>query len=137
MIWFESVFAAAAVLIADQVSKAFVTSRTTSHKLVLKSQFVSILCVINRRGVLASFGGRPALLAIWSLFVTVAALMLYSGILAVGTSGPIGIGAAVGGATGNLLDHCPAAGGICRHRPLRTGETRRRPLVTEIVRLDV
>jgi len=104
MIWLEPIFTAAAVLIADQVSKALVMSRTTSHKSVRVRPFVSIQHVVNRRGVLASFGGRTILLAIWALSMTVAALVLHCGILAAGTLGPIGIGAAVGGATGNLFD---------------------------------
>jgi signal peptidase II len=104
MMWLEPMFAAAAVLIADQVSKALVMSRATSHKSVLERPFVSIQHVVNRRGVPASFAGRPALLATWAVGIAIAALALHSGIPAFGTLGPIGIGAAVGGATGNLLD---------------------------------
>jgi lipoprotein signal peptidase len=40
MMWLESVFAAAAVLIADQISKALVMSRTTTS--VRERPFVSI-----------------------------------------------------------------------------------------------
>jgi signal peptidase II len=104
MIWLEPMFAAAAVLIADQVSKAIVMSRAKSHESVLERPFVSIQQAINRRGILASFGGRPTLLMTWAVSIVVATLALHSGIVAFGTLGPTGIGAAVGGATGNLLD---------------------------------
>ena len=102
MMWLESVFAAAAVLIADQISKALVLSRTTTS--VRERPFVSIQHVMNRRGIIASFGGRTTLLAIWAVSIATAALVLHCGILATGTLGPIGIGAAIGGATGNLFD---------------------------------
>jgi signal peptidase II len=104
MIWLDPVFAAAAVLIADQVSKALVVSRTVSHKSVLERPFVSIQHVVNRRGVLASFGGRTTLLGIWAIAITITALVLHCGVLEAGTLGSVGIGAAAGGATGNLLD---------------------------------
>ena len=104
MTWLDPIFAVAAVLVADQGTKALVMSRTTSHKLVLERPFVCIRYVVNRRGVLASFGGKPTLLTIWALSIAITALALYSGIVAVDTFGSIGLGAAVGGATGNLLD---------------------------------
>ena len=40
----------------------------------------------------------------WAMSIAVAALVLHFGMLGPGTLGPVGIGAAVGGATGNLLD---------------------------------
>jgi signal peptidase II len=104
MIWLESTLAAATVLVADQVSKALVMSRSTSHASVPARPFLSIQQVLNRRGVLASLGGTPALLAMWAMSIALAALVLHSGMLGPGTLGPVGIGAAVGGATGNLLD---------------------------------
>jgi signal peptidase II len=104
MIWVEPVLAAAAVLIADQISKALVVSRTTSHKSVQERPFVSIQQVVNRRGVLASFGGRTTVLGIWAIAMASSALVLQCGILGPSTLGSIGMGAAVGGATGNLLD---------------------------------
>lgn len=104
MIWLEAIFAAAAVLMADQVSKALVMSRTTSHKSALERPFVSIRYVVNRRGLVASFGGRTTLLAIWAVAIAIAALVLHCGTVEAGTLGSMGIGAAVGGATGNLFD---------------------------------
>jgi signal peptidase II len=104
MTWLDPIFVVAAVLIADQATKALVMSRTTSHKSVLERPFVCIRYVVNRRGVLASFGGKPILLTIWALSIAIAALALYSEMVAFDMFGSIGIGAAVGGATGNLLD---------------------------------
>jgi signal peptidase II len=104
MMWLEPMFTAAVVLVADQVSKALVMSRTTWHEPVLERPFVSIQQALNRRGALASFGGRPTLLATWAVSIAIAALVLHFGTLAPGTLGPVGLGAAVGGATGNLLD---------------------------------
>jgi signal peptidase II len=104
MTWLDPIFAAAAVLIADQATKAFVVSRTTSCKSVIERPFVSIQYVVNRRGVLASFGGKPTLLTMWALSIAITALALHSGVVTFGTLGAIGIGSAVGGATGNLLD---------------------------------
>ena len=102
MIWLEPTFAAAAVLIADQISKALVMSRTATS--VREGPIYSIQHVINRRGIIASFGGRTTLLAIWAVSITAAALVLHCGILVAGTLGSIGIGVAIGGATGNLFD---------------------------------
>jgi signal peptidase II len=104
MIWLEPMLAAAAVLVADQVSKALVVSRCPSRDSVLERPFLRVRQVLNRRGVLASFGGMRALLAMWAASIAIAALVLYDGMLAPGMFGPVGIGAAVGGATGNLLD---------------------------------
>src|SRR5215208_589539 len=104
MIWVEPVLAAAAVLIADQISKALVVWRTALHKSIQQRPFVSIQQVVNRRGVLASFGGRTTVLGIWAIAIASSALVLQCGILECGTLGSIGLGAAVGGATGNLLD---------------------------------
>ncbi len=104
MIWLEPTFAAATVLVADQVSKAFVMSRGPSHASLPERPFFSIQQVLNRRGVLASLGGTPGLLAMWAMSIAVAALVLQFGMLGASPLGPVGIGAAVGGATGNLLD---------------------------------
>jgi signal peptidase II len=104
MIWLEPTLAAAVVLVVDQISKVLVMSRCKSHVSVPERPFLSIQQVLNRRGLLASWGGAPALLAMWASCIALAALLLRSGMLVPGTLGPVGLGAAVGGATGNLLD---------------------------------
>jgi signal peptidase II len=104
MIWLEPMLAAVGVFIADQVSKALVMSHIAAHETTPDRPFLSIQLVLNRRGVLGSFGGKPALLALWAASVAAAALVLHHGMLPSGMLGPVGIGAAVGGATGNLLD---------------------------------
>ena len=104
MTWLEPTLAAGAVLVADQFSKALVMARGVAHSTVLKRRFFTIERVLNRRGVFGSFGGRPGLVAMWAASIAIAALVLLSGVLAPGSHGPAGIGAAVGGATGNLLD---------------------------------
>jgi signal peptidase II len=104
MIWLEPTLAAAAVLVADRLSKALVMARGVAAGLVPERRLFAIRPLLNRRGVFGSFGGRPGLLAMWAATVVIAALVLHSGALAAGSLGPVGIGAAVGGATGNLLD---------------------------------
>jgi signal peptidase II len=53
---------------------------------------------------LAALAGAPALVALWAAMIVLAALILYTGLLGHETLVPIGIGAALGGATGNVLD---------------------------------
>jgi signal peptidase II len=104
MTWLEPTLAAGAVLVADQLSKALVMARGVAHSTVPGRRFFAIQRVLNRRGVFGSFGGRPGLVGMWAASIAIAALVLHSGVLAPGSHGPAGIGAAVGGATGNLLD---------------------------------
>jgi signal peptidase II len=104
MIWLEPMLAAVGVFMVDQVSKALVMSHIAAHETAPDRPFLSVQLVLNRRGLLGSFGGRPALLALWAASVAAAALVLHHGMLPPGMLGPVGIGAAVGGATGNVLD---------------------------------
>jgi signal peptidase II len=101
MIWLEPSLATATVLVADQVSKALVMSRRAPHASVPEHPFLRFRQVLNRRGMLACLGGTSALLGMWVLSILLAALAVNSGMQGLG---PIGIGAAVGGATGNVLD---------------------------------
>jgi signal peptidase II len=48
--------------------------------------------------------GAPALTALWSLLVMLAALILHYGWFGYAAFGAIGMGMALGGATGNMLD---------------------------------
>jgi signal peptidase II len=104
MIWLESMLAAALVTASDQVSKAAVLARWPPADSTAPRAFISIRCILNRRGTLAAFVGVPALLALWAAAIALAALALQSGVLGHGVLAPIGIGAVIGGATGNVLD---------------------------------
>jgi signal peptidase II len=104
MIWLESMLTAALVVAADQVSKAFVLARWPLAGITTPRSFVSIRCMLNRQGTLAAFAGVPALAALWAAMIVLAALTLHTGLLGHEALVPIGIGAALGGATGNLLD---------------------------------
>jgi signal peptidase II len=95
---------AALVVAADQLSKAFVLARWPLAGAAAPRPFLSIRCMLNRRGTVAALAGMPALAALWAAMIVLAALVLHSGLLGQAALVPIGIGAAIGGATGNLLD---------------------------------
>jgi signal peptidase II len=104
MIWLESMFTAALVVAADQASKAFVLARWPLAGVTQPRSFVSIRCMLNRQGTLAAFAGVPALAALWAAMIVLAALTLHYGLLGHAALVPLGIGAALGGATGNVVD---------------------------------
>jgi signal peptidase II len=104
MIWFASMLAAVLVAVGDQVSKAAVLARGPGTAPSGPRPFVSICCMLNRRGALAPFVGVPVLLALWGAVVVFAALTLAYGGTTHGVLMPIGIGAVIGGAAGNVLD---------------------------------
>jgi signal peptidase II len=92
------------VVAADQLSKAFVLARWPLAGAAAPRSFVSVRCMLNRHGTLAALAGVPALAALWAAMVVLAALILHSGLLGHDALLPVGIGAAIGGATGNLID---------------------------------
>jgi signal peptidase II len=104
MIWLESILTAILVAAADQFSKAIVLARWPLAALPAPRAFVSIRCMLNRRGTLAALAGTPALAALWAIMIVLSALTLHYGLLGSEALVPIGIGAAVGGATGNVID---------------------------------
>jgi signal peptidase II len=104
MIWLLSMLTAALVVAADQLSKAFVLARWPLAGAAAPRPFLSIRCMLNRHGTVAALGGMPALAALWAAMVVLAALVLHTGLLGNDVAVPIGIGAAIGGATGNVLD---------------------------------
>jgi signal peptidase II len=104
MIWVESIMTSVLVVTADQLSKAFVLARWPLAASSTRGSFVSIRCILNRKGTLAAFVGAPALMVLWALLVMLAALILHYGWLGYEAAAAIGIGAAIGGATGNMLD---------------------------------
>jgi signal peptidase II len=104
MIWLESILTATLVAAADQFSKAIVLARWPLPALTAPRAFVSIRCMLNRRGTLAALAGTPALAALWAIMIALSALTLHYGLLGSEALVPVGIGAAVGGATGNVID---------------------------------
>jgi signal peptidase II len=104
MIWLESILTAALVVAADQVSKAVVLARWPVAAWTAPRSLVSIRCMLNRQGTLGALAGVSALTALWVAMIVLAALTLHYGLLGHGAFVPIGVGAAVGGATGNVLD---------------------------------
>jgi signal peptidase II len=95
---------AALVVAADQASKAFVLARWPLAGAATPRSFVSIRCMLNRHGTLAALAGMPVLAALWAAMIVLAALVLYTGLLGHDAAVPVGIGTAIGGATGNVLD---------------------------------
>jgi signal peptidase II len=104
MVWFEWILTAALVVAADQVSKAFVLARWPLATLGAPRSFVSIRCILNQRGTLAALAGMPALAALWAAMMVLSASILHYGLLGHQALVPIGMGAAIGGATGNVID---------------------------------
>jgi signal peptidase II len=104
MVWVEWAMTAVFVVTADQLSKAVVLARWPLAASDARGSFVSIRCILNRKGTLAALVGEPVLMALWALLVMLAALILHYGWLGSAAAGAVGIGAAIGGATGNMLD---------------------------------
>src|SRR4051794_12585094 len=104
MIWLETLLTAALVLAADQASKAVVLARGPRAGMAGPRSFVSIQCVLNRHGTVAALAGAPALVGLWAVMMALAAFILYTGLLGDDALAAIGIGAFVGGATGNVVD---------------------------------
>lgn len=104
MVWFQWILTATLVVAADQASKAVVLARWPVATSTAPRAFISIHCILNRRGVLAALGGAPALTSLWAALIVVATLALHYGLLGHQAFGPSGVGAVIGGATGNVLD---------------------------------
>jgi len=104
MIWFAWVLTVALVVVADQASKAFILARWPQATLTASRSFVSIRCILNQHGTLAALAGVPALAALWAVMIGLSALTLHYSLLGHEAVVPIGMGAAVGGATGNVID---------------------------------
>ena len=102
MTWLEPMLAAAGVLAIDQASKAVVL-HTSPCASGIDRQFPLHQAGIESRrraGPLRRAGAAGK----WGVAVVLVALALYGDAFHHGTLGPVGLGAAVGGATGNLLD---------------------------------
>ena len=102
MIWLEPVLIATAVLVMDQASKALVLW-AGPHQPGSDRRFVRVRQGLNRHGVLGSLS-PPTLLALWGTTLVLVALALCGQAFHHTILGPVGFGAAVGGATGNMID---------------------------------
>jgi signal peptidase II len=104
MMWLESMLAAVLVAAGDQISKAIVLSHWPPAAATAPRPFVAVSCMLNRRGALVPFIGTRTLLVLWAAAVVLGALALAYGLPGHGVLAPIGIGAVIGGAGGNVLD---------------------------------
>jgi signal peptidase II len=93
---------AASVIAADQASKAFVLSRSWAAD--SNAGFLSIRKQLTRRGAPMFALATRTLVVIWIASTAIAAVVLQAGMMAENTLGAAGIGAALGGAAGNLAD---------------------------------
>jgi len=102
MISLDWLLAAALVLAGDQWSKSLVLSRRPS--LGAGTSFLAIRCMLNRRGALAPFLGVRALIVVWAGAVAALGVSMHYGVIGQDVAGRLGLGALIGGATGNLVD---------------------------------
>lgn len=94
--------AALGVIVVDQASKAFVLSRSWAAE--SNAGFLSIRKVMMRRGPLMFYLAPSMQLGLWIASVAVAAALLQARIIPQNAMISAGIGAALGGAAGNLAD---------------------------------
>ena len=96
------VTAAASAIAADQASKAFVLSRSWAAD--SNAGFFSIRKQLTRRGAPMFALTTRTLVGIWIASTAIAAILLQAGTIAENALSAAGIGAALGGAAGNLAD---------------------------------
>jgi signal peptidase II len=98
----EMAGAAMSVIAADQASKAFILSR--SWAVDADTGFLSIRKQLTRRVVPISTLPTLALASLWIASLAILAVLLQQGMIPENAMGAVGIGAALGGAAGNLAD---------------------------------
>jgi signal peptidase II len=94
--------AAVSVVAADQASKAFVLSRSRtadSH-----AGFLSIRKVLMQRGSLMFYFPPWMHVGLWIASIAIAAVLVRAGMIAENALNAAAIGAALGGAAGNIAD---------------------------------
>lgn len=97
-----AITAALGAIVVDQASKAFVLSRTWAAQ--SNAGFFAIRKVMMRRGPLMFYFAPWMQLSLWIASVAVAAVLLQARIIPEDAMIAAGIGAALGGAAGNLVD---------------------------------
>jgi len=98
----EMATVAVSVIAADQASKAFILSRCWAVD--SNAGFLSIRKVLNRRGQLMFYLAPRTQLGLWLVSVAIAAALLQQGMIGGNVMSAVGLGAALGGAAGNLAD---------------------------------
>jgi signal peptidase II len=93
---------AAGVIVADQLSKFFIMSRPSAQ--ISKARLLSIRRVLRRRGAPIFLVATYQLAVLWAASIAVAVLLMKEGIIPQNTTSAAGLGAALGGAAGNLID---------------------------------
>ena len=93
---------AVSVIAADQASKALVLSRSCATD--ANAGFLSIRKVLTRRGPLMFALSVPTLAGLWIASMVIAAVVLYAGMIGENALSAASIGAALGGAAGNVAD---------------------------------
>jgi signal peptidase II len=94
--------AAVSVVAADQVSKAFVLSR--SWPADANAGFLSVRKVLMRRGPLMFYFTPWMHVGLWIASIAIAAVLVRAGMIAENARNAAAIGAALGGAAGNIAD---------------------------------
>lgn len=102
MAWLELLTAAAAVLAADQLSKRRVLAEPRFALAIARRGYVSIHCIINRRAVVSL--SQSGIVTAWILCVALALFALAQEPLAASPLAVAGIGLALGGVSGNVID---------------------------------
>jgi signal peptidase II len=93
---------AVSVVAADQASKAFVLSRSWTAD--SNAGFLSVRKVLMRRGPLMFYFTPGMQVGLWIASIAIAAVLVRAGMIAETARNAAAIGAALGGAAGNLAD---------------------------------
>jgi signal peptidase II len=94
--------AAVGVVAADQASKAFVLSRSWTAD--SNAGFLSVRKVLLRRGPLMFYFTPATQVGLWIASIAIAAVLVRAGMIAENALNAAAIGAALGGAAGNIAD---------------------------------
>lgn len=103
MVWLEFLAAAATAIGADQVLKARVLAAPRLAPAPSRWGYVSIRCTINRRIALVSLSDS-GIAMVWVLCAALSCFALGQEPLADNALGATGLGLALGGITGNVID---------------------------------
>jgi signal peptidase II len=96
--------AAGVVLVLDQLSKSLVRRLPTEGKTFSLDAFVQIRCLRNAPGSLRSRFNIATLLLLWGCAVLSIIALVQYGWLFQSVAAQVGLGVALGGASGNLID---------------------------------
>ncbi len=103
MVWLEFLAAVAIAAGADQFLKRRVLAAPRLATATARPGYVSIRCTINRRIALVSLPER-GIAAVWMLCAALSGFALVQAPFADNVLGAAGLGLALGGITGNVID---------------------------------